>query len=206
MSTSYKLYYFNNRGRGEVSRLILAAAGQIYEDIRYEDDQWLLDKAKMPLGEMPVLEYNGTKLVQSRAIARFLAKQFQLGGRNNFEQAKVDAVVDTIEDLITKLIPVFDEENDIKREELSKKFFSEELHKHLQNLDVLIKEFGNGDSFFVGNHLTWADLYFYNFFETILGINENCLDNYPSLKQNRQEVEKQPKIVDYLKNRPKTSI
>ncbi|CAF4831686.1 unnamed protein product, partial [Rotaria sp. Silwood2] len=94
MSTSYKLYYFNNRGRGEVSRLIFGAAGQIYED-----DQWLLEKTKMPLGEMPVLEYNGAKLVQSRAIARFLAKQFQLAGRNNFEQAKVDAAVDTIEDL-----------------------------------------------------------------------------------------------------------
>ncbi|CAF0978518.1 unnamed protein product [Rotaria sordida] len=205
MST-YKLYYFNNRGRGEVCRLIFAAAGQIYEDIRYEDDQWLLHKDKILLGQMPVLEYNDIKLPQSRAIARFLAKQFQLAGRNDIEQAKVDAVVDTIEDLIEKLIPVFDEQNDVKREELSKKFFSEELPKHLQNLDVLLKVFGNGGSFFVGNHLTWADLYFYNFFETILGINENCLNNYPSLKQNRQEVEKQPKIAKYLQNRPKTSI
>ncbi|CAF3890996.1 unnamed protein product [Rotaria sordida] len=179
MST-YKLYYFNNRGRGEVCRLIFAAAGQIYEDIRYEDDQWLLYKDKILLGQMPVLEYNDIKLPQSRAIARFLAKQFQLA--------------------------VFDEQNDVKREELSKKFFSKELPKHLQNLDVLLKVFGNGGSFFVGNHLTWADLYFYNFFETILGINENCLNNYPSLKQNRQEVEKQPKIAKYLQNRPKTSI
>ncbi|CAF3647417.1 unnamed protein product [Rotaria sp. Silwood1] len=200
------LHNFNNRGRGEVSRLIFAAGGQKYEDIRYEDDEWLLHKAKMPLGEMPVLEFDGTKLPQSKAIARFLAKQFQLAGRNNLEQGKVDAVVDTIEDLITKLIPVFDEQDDAKREELSKKFFSEELPKHLQNLDVLLKEFGNGGLFFVGNHLTWADLYFYNFFETILGINENCLDTYPSLKQNREEVEKQPKIAEYLKNRPKTSI
>ncbi|CAF1328805.1 unnamed protein product [Rotaria sordida] len=67
-------------------------------------------------------------------------------------------------------------------------------------------QFGNDGSFFVVNHLTWADLYFYNFLETILGINENCLDNYPSLKQNREVVEKQPKIAEYLKNLPKTSI
>ncbi|CAF1544971.1 unnamed protein product [Rotaria sordida] len=73
MST-YKLYYFNNRDRGEICRLIFAAAGQKYEDIRYEDDEWLLHKAEMPLGEMPVLEFNGTKLPQSKSIARFLAK------------------------------------------------------------------------------------------------------------------------------------
>jgi hypothetical protein len=38
MST-YKLYYFNARGRAETSRLILVAASQKFEDIRYEGDQ-----------------------------------------------------------------------------------------------------------------------------------------------------------------------
>ncbi|CAF4284080.1 unnamed protein product, partial [Rotaria sp. Silwood2] len=55
MST-YKLYYFNARGRAEVSRLIFAAAGQKYEDIRYERDQWPSHKSEMPLGQIPVLE------------------------------------------------------------------------------------------------------------------------------------------------------
>jgi glutathione S-transferase len=34
---NYKLYYFNGRGRAEISRLILAAAGVKYEDIRIND-------------------------------------------------------------------------------------------------------------------------------------------------------------------------
>ncbi|CAF3501767.1 unnamed protein product [Rotaria sp. Silwood1] len=205
MST-YKLYYFNGRGRAEVSRLIFAAAGQKYEDIRYEGSEWPLHKSEMPLGQMPVLEYNGTKLPQSLSIARFLAKQFQLAGKDSFEQAKVDAVVDTISDAIAKYVSARWPSDETKKEELMKKFFADELPKHLQNLEVLCKFYGNGGPFFVGNHLTWADLLFYDLGETFLEINENCLNSYPWLKQNVQEVAKQPKIAEYLKNRPKTDL
>lgn len=60
MST-YKLYYFNGRGRAELARLIFAQSGQAYEDIRIEGAQWPTRQSEMPLGEMPVLEYNGKK-------------------------------------------------------------------------------------------------------------------------------------------------
>jgi glutathione S-transferase len=203
MST-YKLYYFNGRGRGEVSRLILAAAGQKYEDIRYERDQWPAHKAEMPLGQIPVLEYNGTKLPQSLSIARFLAKQVQLAGKDNFEQAKVDAVVDTINDTLSSFVKAYAEKDETKKQELMKTFFDEDLPKHLQNLDVLAKLYGNGGPFFVGNHLTWADLFFYVVFENLLAIHADCLDKYPWLKQNHAEVEKQPRIAEHIKNRPLT--
>ncbi|CAF4438029.1 unnamed protein product [Adineta steineri] len=102
---SYKLSYFNLRGFAEVSRLIFAAAGEKFEDVRYEREQWPEHKAEMPLGQMPVLEVDGVKLPQSAAIARYLAKQFHLAGKDNFEQAQVDAVVDTIYDLLKAFMP-----------------------------------------------------------------------------------------------------
>jgi len=37
---TYKLTYFNARGRAEIIRLIFAAAGEKYEDIRLDNDQW----------------------------------------------------------------------------------------------------------------------------------------------------------------------
>ena len=82
---TYKLYYFNVRGFAEVSRLIFAAAGEQFEDIRYEREHWPEHKAEMPLGQMPVLEVDGVKLPQSAAIARFLAKRFNLAGKDDFE-------------------------------------------------------------------------------------------------------------------------
>jgi glutathione S-transferase len=203
MST-YKLHYFNARGRAEISRLIFVAAGQEFEDIRVELADWPSPKAQTPLGQMPVLEFDGVKIPQSITIARFLAKQFQLAGKDNLEQAKVDAVVDTITDLIAPVLPIRMEKDETKKKELMKKFFEEDLPKHLQNLEGLSKLYGNGGPFFVGNHLTWADLLFQTFGETLVGMDENCLNNHPWLKNNRAEVEKQPKIAEYLKNRPKT--
>ncbi|UJR07814.1 hypothetical protein I4U23_012097 [Adineta vaga] len=201
---SYKLYYFNGRGRAETARLVFAAAGQKYEDVRFEQEQWPAHKSEMPLGQVPVLEFDGVKLPQSTAIARFLAKQFQLAGKDNFEQAKVDAVVDTINDLVNKYTPVRWEKDEAKKKELTTKFFAEELPKHLQNLETLGKLYGNGGHFFVGNSLTWADLLFYDISQTTIETEATSLDKFAWLKQNRAEVEKQPKIAEYLKNRPKT--
>ena len=204
MST-YKLYYLNGRGRAEVSRLIFAAAGQQFEDVRYEREEFPSHKAEMPLGQVPVLEIDGVKLPQSLSIGRFLANRFGLAGKNDLEQAQADAVVDTATDFIIAFVPVFVEQDPTKKQELIKNFLTEELPKHLQNLEVLGKLYGNGGAFFVGNNLTWADLYVHSLLDYVVGLDENALNLSPWVKQNREEVEKQPKIAEYLKNRPKTA-
>lgn len=205
MST-YKLYYFNLQGRGELSRLIFAAAGQQFEDIRYERDEWPSHKSEMPLGQMPVLEVDGIKLPQSMSIARFLAKQFDLAGKDYFEQAKVDAVVDTSVDLALKVIPVYLEKDEEKKAKGMAEFLADELPKHLKNFEALAKLYSNGGPFFVGNHLTLGDLEVYDMLDFILRIDDKVLDSYPWLQHNRQEVEKQPKIAAYLKSRPPVSM
>lgn len=42
---SYKLTYFNGKGRAEVTRLIFAQAGVEYEDVRIEIPDWPKYKA-----------------------------------------------------------------------------------------------------------------------------------------------------------------
>ena len=91
----YKLYYFNFRGRAEIVRLIFAAAGQKYEDVRFEAEGWLNEyKAKSPLGQAPYLEiHDGGKVLkigQSITIARYLARKFNLAGKDDEEQAEVE--------------------------------------------------------------------------------------------------------------------
>ena len=90
----YKLYYFESRGFAELSRLIFAAAGQKYEDVRFPKEKWPEWKPKAPFGQAPYLEViDGSDIStysQSRSIARYLAKKFGLAGKNDEETAIID--------------------------------------------------------------------------------------------------------------------
>ena len=107
MST-IKLSYFNGRGLAEKSRWMLVIADQPFEDFRHpltfgtpgdlstlKQDEFLSDKAAgLPaasLGKVPVLEVNGVKIPQSKAIERYVARKFGFMGANDEEAACIDA-------------------------------------------------------------------------------------------------------------------
>ena len=102
--TEIKLTHYNAKGKAETSRLILALAGQKYEDKRIEPADMADLKPSLPFGQLPFLEYKGETLSQSMAIAKFLAQEFGLAGSNNLEAAKIDEVVDAINDLQNTLV------------------------------------------------------------------------------------------------------
>lgn len=67
-----------------------------------------LQYSATPFGQVPVLEIDGTKmLAQSNAIARYLAHQHGLGGKDPWEHAQADAYVDCIVDLMQGNRPAF---------------------------------------------------------------------------------------------------
>jgi len=124
--TSYKLIYFNIKGRAEPIRLILAFANVTFEDFGIEISEWPAWKSskfekqgrmkfiqynhrvwnyfilEFPWGQVPVLEVtNGGEtevLTQTNAICRFLSRRFNINGENAFEEAKCDELVDAIND------------------------------------------------------------------------------------------------------------
>jgi len=202
--TSYKLTYFNVRARAEVIRLIFAAAGVEYEDVRITRDQWPALKPETPFGQLPMLEVDGQKLSQSIACARYLARKFNLAGKTEMDQARGDMLIDCFIDSIEPLIKFFKEADETKKAEVKKKYVEEQLPAYLTSLEALLSANHGGDKFFVGDELTWIDLAFLNHVDWLTHVCENPLSNHQKLAALKERVEKVPNIAKWIEERPKT--
>jgi glutathione S-transferase len=204
---AYKLTYFNGRGRAEIIRLVFAAAGVEYEDIRMERADWPAIKPTTPFGQVPVLEVDGVKFCQSNSIARYLARKFHLAGKTDEDQARADMIVDCFEDTLKPLFTFFFESDETRKETLKKKALEEQLPTSLAGLEGLLKANHGGDGFFVGTELTWADLGFLVLVGWLSAAGADTqLAKYPKLAALRERVEKLPKVAAWLAKRPVTDF
>lgn len=202
MTPHYKLIYFNARGRAEHIRFIFAYAGVEYEDERISREKWPELKKKMPFGLLPVLEIDGKQVAQSNAIARHLAKQYGLAGKNEWESLQCDVLVDALGDLKQVLWQLRTEQDPIKKEERKVKLMRETIPFYLQKFENIVAD-NNGYS--VGNDITWCDFAFavsLENFEIIFG--KPSLDHYPALKTLKTKIYSLPSISEWIHKRPVT--
>jgi glutathione S-transferase len=206
-SSTLKLYYFNLRARAELIRLIFAATGRSWNDIRIDVAQWPEYKPKMLLGQVPVLELpDGTQIPQSLSIARYVARETGLAGKDNLESAKIDAVVDTQRDMNdvfhTKVL--FEKDENKKAQELDK-FLAGDLFKYVEQLMNLKKAYSIDTKYFVGNKLSWADLFVYQSIDRVIRAAPQMKDKLDvHFKDTFETVNGNPNIKKYLDERPET--
>nr|CAB3263821.1 glutathione S-transferase 1-like [Phallusia mammillata] len=136
---TYKLCYFNSRGLAEMIRLIFAEANVEYEDHRLSD--WVELKPKMPFNTVPVLYVDGLALGNSRAIMRYLSKEFGINKGTPFELAKIDSWFEYIMETATKLHPLYSEpDKEYKASVVAK--VEKEFQGKLQKLEELVNTNG----------------------------------------------------------------
>ncbi|CAH1248719.1 HPGDS [Branchiostoma lanceolatum] len=200
---TYKLTYFKGRGRAEIARLLFAAGGVKYEDVRLEGEEWQQLKPKTPMGQLPVLEVDGVMICQSKAIARLIAKDIGMAGKTPVEQARADMICDSVEDLGNKLMFMFTEKDENKKEEKKKEF----LEKTLPPILDLFEKLASAEGYFVGNSLTWADVNFFAFFGFVNGFFPgDHLKGYVNLNKVMGNVSSNPGIEKWLKERPESTF
>jgi len=200
---AYKLVYFNGRGRAETIRLVFAAAGIKYEDKRIEKTDWPAFKPTTPWGSVPILEVDGKVVGQSLAIARLVAKEGGLVGKNAVEGGQIDAIVDTVTDIREKAFAMHFAPEGTK-DALIKDFVDKTLPAVMPNLEKAAATNPDKSGFFVGTKLSLADIHFFAVFEAIKGNMPNVLSTHPTLTKLYDKVATSPKVAEYIKKRPQT--
>jgi len=204
MSHTYKLYYFNIMARGEPARIMFAYKGVKYEDVRIEFQDWPQWQAKMPFGEIPVLEVDGKMLSQSMAINRYLGRVFGMAGANDWEAAQCDMLVDGITDVFNNLRPWFMEKDEEKKNQIWNNFENEHLKPFLGLYEKFLKQTGTGH--FVGNTMTWADVVLFHFIGWWYHKNPEVLKPHPEIAKFIGMVATEPNIKHWIETRPKTNM
>jgi len=194
-----KFYYFDIRGRGEPSRLVLAAAGRKFEDVRVGD--WPASKDKTPYGSLPYLVYKGQTFGQSQAIAFFLAREFGLAGKTNGDGMRVQEIAMLVEDLMQAIVKANFEQDEAKKAEFGKKLQEEDIPKYLGFWEKHLANNGN-KGFFVGSAVTLADLAVFDITDSLIAkAGEGLLGSFPNIKKMRENVASHPNVKRYLATR-----
>uniref|UniRef100_A0A0N4ZE22 glutathione transferase n=1 Tax=Parastrongyloides trichosuri TaxID=131310 RepID=A0A0N4ZE22_PARTI len=196
----YTLTYFDLMGKGEVIRMLFNYAGVKFTDKRISRAEWPAIKEKQPFGQLPVLEFDGKVLFQSRAIEKYLAKQFGLLGDDDFEAAQIDQYILSLDDVGNNLKPLWGVTDEAKKEELKKQISNDHVIPALKRFEGFLHK--NGNKFFVGNKLSLADLAIFHllFYITKL-FGDSILDSFKDLKSFMGRISEEEKLKPYLQTR-----
>ncbi|KAH9496333.1 Glutathione S-transferase 1 [Bulinus truncatus] len=203
---SYKLTYFNARGRAELARVLFVLGGQEFEDERIQMQDWPSLKATTPFGQLPVLDVDDKQIAESVAIVNYLAGEFGYYGRTNIDKLAIDQVVCLVQDAINAAVQALFEAPIEDREEVATKFLQEEIPKYFKMLDKLLE--ANGTGYFVGDSLTLADLSVWDF---VSGIEnrmkiQGIAAGYPRLIGLFDRIVNLDKLKSYVESRGATDF
>lgn len=101
-----------------------------------------------PYGTVPVLEVEGTQVAQSNAIARYLAKKYNLAGKNDWESLQCDVLVDTLSDVKQALMQFRTECDPVKKEERKVILMKETIPFYMKKFETILQ---NNHGFAVGD-------------------------------------------------------
>lgn len=150
-----KLHYFNLMGRAETTRMILAYYDTPYDDCRIEMEEWEEYKSNLQpdFGQLPCLEVDGLRLVQSVAINQYLCRRFGAEPRTQDDHYRVDSLVQFKEDLQTTLFELAWNKQTDKMDQ----WYRETAPGLLQMLEFRLCGNLDGDFFFVNRRESLAD-------------------------------------------------
>uniref|UniRef100_A0A8C4LYX9 glutathione transferase n=2 Tax=Equus asinus TaxID=9793 RepID=A0A8C4LYX9_EQUAS len=198
MAAKPKLYYFDGRGRMEPIRWLLAAAGVEFEEEFLEtskDLEKLRNDGSLMFQQVPMVEIDGMKLVQCRAILNYIAAKYNLYGKDTKERALIDMYIEGVADLnemylFWSISPP--NEQAAKMTQMKDKI----ANCYLPAFEKVLKS--HGQDYVVGNRLSRADIHLVELLYTVDELDPSLLANFPLLKALKTRISNLPTVKKFL--------
>ncbi|XP_062428941.1 glutathione S-transferase-like [Rhea pennata] len=198
MAGKPKLHYSRGRGRMESIRWLLAAAGVEFEEEfieTKEDLEKLRNDGALLFQQVPMVEIDGMKMVQTRAILSYIAAKHNLYGKDLKERAWIDMYVEGTTDLMWMIIYLPFQPAEAKGKNLAL-IIERATARYFPVYEKALKD--HGHDYLVGNKLSWADIHL---LEAILMVEEckpDVLSAFPLLQAFKERISNIPTIKKFL--------
>ncbi|XP_015270067.1 PREDICTED: glutathione S-transferase-like isoform X1 [Gekko japonicus] len=198
MAGKPKLHYANGRGRMESIRWLLAAAGVEFEEVfleTKEDFEKLRSDGDLLFQQVPMVEIDGMKIVQTRAILSYIAAKHNLYGKDLNEKTLIDMYVEGTTELMGMIISLMFHTPEGKAKQ-SAMIIDRATTRYFPAYEKVLKD--HGHVFLVGNQFTWADV---QLLEAILMTEElksDVLSKFPLLQAFKTRISNIPTIKKFL--------
>lgn len=173
------LRYFDLYGRAEVLRMLLKARDIAFVDYRFGLEEWVKLKPTAEFQICPILEIDGKKLSQTRAILRYLCMKEGLYPRDSKEIYLCESLCDYVDDIRLPLIDAV-RTSDIEKMMQAKTA----LPQHLMKLESRLER-GHSKLFYHGDAPGMADFMVFSF----------LWDNFLSAERKDDQTVKMPKAL-----------
>ncbi|XP_075821261.1 glutathione S-transferase A2-like [Microtus pennsylvanicus] len=192
------LHYWNARGRMECIRWLLAAAGVEFEEKFIEapaEMEKLIKDGSLMFQQVPMVEIDGMKLVQSRAILNYIATKYNLYGKDAKERALIDMYTEGILDLTEMMLQVVICPPDQREAKIS--LLKEKTkNRYLPAYEKVLKS--HGQDYLVGNRLTRVDIHLLEVLLYVEELDSSLLAPFPLLKALKSRISSLPNVKKFL--------
>uniref|UniRef100_H2PJD3 Glutathione S-transferase n=1 Tax=Pongo abelii TaxID=9601 RepID=H2PJD3_PONAB len=182
----------------EAIRWLLAAAGVEFEE-KFLESAEDLDKFRndgsLLFQQVPMVEIDGMKLVQTRAILNYIASKYNLYGKDMKERALIDMYTEGIVDLTEMILLLLicpPEERDAKTALAKEKI----KNRYFPAFEKVLKS--HGQDYLVGNKLSRADIHLVELLYYVEELDLSLISSFPLLKALKTRISNLPTVKKFL--------
>ncbi|XP_055461880.1 glutathione S-transferase alpha-5 isoform X2 [Psammomys obesus] len=192
------LHYFDGRGRMEPIRWLLAAAGVEFEEkyLKTRDDLTRLrNDGSLMFEQVPMVEIDGMKLVQTKAILNYIAAKYNLYGKDMKERAIIDMYAEGVADL-ELMVLYYPYMPPGEKEEALAKIKDKARNRYFPAFEKVLKS--HGQDYLVGNRLSRVDVSLAELLYLVEELDPSIMASFPLLKALRTRVSSLPTVKKFL--------